>query len=63
MLFFILHSSPICWAGEGSKLSYGAAFGSFRAEEGAVPEKSAALDSNLANSVCDTAVTSAPDNM
>lgn len=62
MLFFILHSCPICWAGEESKL-FGAAFGSFRAEEGAIPEKSAALDSMPANPVCDAAVTCVPDNM
>ncbi|KAL8125233.1 uncharacterized protein LOC141720352 isoform X1 [Apium graveolens] len=57
---FLSNSSKI--EGEGSKLSHAAASGSFLTE-GAVPEKSAGLDSIQENSVCDTAVTSVPDNI
>lgn len=63
MLFFMLHSYTICWAGEGSKLSYCTASDSVRAVEGAIPEKNAALDSVSANPVYDTAVNCVPDLM
>lgn len=61
--FFIFNGYTICWTGEGANLLICTALESFRSEEGAISENSAALGSVVANPVCDSAVNCVPDLM